>query len=132
MLIRYWSSDVCSSDLALNTMYMFITDHREAWASAYLPVNAALRALVGWVAVPTLTGPLLTLLGALALLACARRIWPANREAAVVALLLYAGTGQIWLHGMTAYRSEEQQSELQSLMRTSYPVCCLKKKKYQK
>src|SRR3546814_729387 len=47
---------------ALNTMYMFITDHREAWASAYLPVNAALRALVGWVAVPTLTGPLLTLL----------------------------------------------------------------------
>src|SRR3546814_15516492 len=52
---------------ALNTMYMFITDHREAWASAYLPVNAALRALVGWVAVPTLTGPLLTLLGALAL-----------------------------------------------------------------
>jgi len=88
---------------ALNTMYMFITDHREAWASAYLPVNAALRALVGWVAVPTLTGPLLTLLGALALWACARRIWPENREAAVVALLLYAGTGQIWLNGMTAY-----------------------------
>src|SRR3546814_1850670 len=89
---------------ALNTMYMFITDHREAWASAYLPVNAALRALVGWVAVPTLTGPLLTLLGALALWACARRIWPENREAAVVALLLYA-------------RSEEHTSELQSLMR---------------
>src|SRR3546814_6424120 len=84
-------------------MYMVSTDHREAWASAYLPVNAALRALVGWVAVPTLTGPLLTLLGALALWACARRIWPENREAAVVALLLYAGTGQIWLNGMTAY-----------------------------
>src|SRR3546814_19944289 len=82
---------------------MFITDHREAWASAYLPVNAALRALVGWVAVPTLTGPLLTLLGALALWACARRIGPENREAAVVSLLLYAGPGQIWLNGITAY-----------------------------
>src|SRR3546814_12422431 len=32
---------------ALNTMFMFHTDHREAWASAYLPVNAALRVLVG-------------------------------------------------------------------------------------
>src|SRR3546814_21083899 len=44
----------------------------------------------------------MTLLGALALWGCARRIWPENREAAVVALLLYAGTGQIWLNGMTA------------------------------
>src|SRR3546814_13200414 len=88
---------------ALNPMYMFITDHREAWASAYLPANAALRAAVGWVAAPALTGPLLTPLGALALWGCARRIWPENREAAVVALLLYAGTGQIWLNGMTAH-----------------------------
>src|SRR3546814_12560450 len=84
-------------------MFMFHTDHREAWASAYLPVNAALRVLVGWVALPALTGPLLTLLGALALWGCARRLWPENREAAVVALLFYAGTGQIRLHGMTAY-----------------------------
>src|SRR3546814_9095813 len=95
----------------------------------------------------------MTLLGALALWGCARRIWPENREAAVVALLLYAGTGQIWLNGMTAYampahltinlcwlwfvlrrrwwadRSEEHTSELQSLMRISYAVFCLNKKK---
>src|SRR3546814_19023050 len=83
-------------------MFMFHTDHREAWASAYLPVNAALRVLVGWVALPALTGPLLTLLGALALWGCARRIWPENREAAVVALLLYAGTGQLWLTGLNS------------------------------
>lgn len=88
---------------ALNTMFMFGTDHRVAWVSGYLPVNAALRALIGWIATPALTGPLLTLLGALALWGCARRIWPENREAAVVALLLYTGTGQIWLNGMTAY-----------------------------
>src|SRR3546814_16172161 len=33
--------------------------------------------------------------------------------------------------GMTGIRSEEHTSELQSLMRTSYVVFCLKKKKYQ-
>src|SRR3546814_5067875 len=33
--------------------------------------------------------------------------------------------------GMTAQRSEEHTSELQSLMRISYAVFCLKKKKYQ-
>src|SRR3546814_17821973 len=84
-------------------MVMCSTACREAEGSADRAVNAWLRALCGWVAVPTRTGPLWTRLGALALWACARRIWPENREAAVVALLLYAGTGQIWLNGMTAY-----------------------------
>src|SRR3546814_16665495 len=57
---------------ALNTMFMFHPDHPEAWASASLPVNAALRLLVGWAALPALTGPLLTLLGAPALWGCRR------------------------------------------------------------
>src|SRR3546814_5980583 len=34
----------------------------------------------------------------------------------------------VWIHG-GAYRSEEHTSELQSLMRISYAVFCLKKKK---
>src|SRR3546814_6884404 len=33
-------------------------------------------------------------------------------------------------HGDTIYRSEEHTSELQSLMRISYAVFCLKKKQY--
>src|SRR3546814_6716150 len=34
-----------------------------------------------------------------------------------------------WLHSVAACRSEEHTSELQSLMRISYAVFCLKKKK---
>src|SRR3546814_9469604 len=34
-----------------------------------------------------------------------------------------------WAHGSTGWRSEEHTSELQSLMRITYAVFCLKKKK---
>lgn len=88
---------------ALNTMFMYPTGETAAWVSTYLPFNAALRALFGLIGDAALTGPAMTLLGAGALWGCARRIWPDHREAAVVALLLYAGSGQIWLNGMTAY-----------------------------
>src|SRR3546814_9737105 len=37
---------------------------------------------------------------------------------------------QAGVHGLEACRSEEHTSELQSLMRISYAVFCLKKKKY--
>lgn len=88
---------------ALNTMFMYSADSRVAWVSDYLPLNAALRAMFGLAATPTLTGPLMTLLGAVALYGCIRRIWPADRETAVVGLLLYAGSAQILVNGMTAY-----------------------------
>src|SRR3546814_8604642 len=39
------------------------------------------------------------------------------------------GEGQIAVGGIAATRSEEHTSELQSLMRISYAVFCLKKKK---
>jgi hypothetical protein len=45
----------------------------------------------------------MTAIGAVALWGCARRIWPQDREAAVVALLLYAGSAQVVITGMTAY-----------------------------
>ncbi|WP_260581031.1 hypothetical protein [Sphingopyxis sp. PET50] len=88
---------------ALNTKFIYPANPRAAWISDYLPLNAALRALLGLIATPALTGPLMTLLGAPALWLCARRIWPEQREAAVVALLLYAGSAQVLLNGMTAY-----------------------------
>lgn len=88
---------------ALNTMFMYPAEHRGAWVSNYLPLNAALRAIVGLAATQALTGPLLNLLGALALWGCARRIWPQDRETPVVALLLYFGSAQILVNGMTSY-----------------------------
>jgi hypothetical protein len=88
---------------ALNLGFMLPVARPVAWVSAYLPMNAALRGLVSLFADPALTAPLLVGLGALALWKCARLLWPADREAAVVALLLYFGSGQILLGGMTSY-----------------------------
>lgn len=88
---------------ALNTFFMYPATHRGAWVSAYLPVNAAMRALVGTIASPAITGPLLTATGAVALWGCVRRIWPQDREAPVVASLLYLGSAQVLVTGMTAY-----------------------------
>jgi len=88
---------------ALNTMFMYPTGETAAWISAYLPMNATIRTLFGLLGDAALTGPVMLLIGAIALWGCARRIWPDSREAAVVALLLYLGSGQILFNGMTAY-----------------------------
>ena len=89
---------------ALNTVFLSPAEHRGAWVSAYLPMNAAIRAMVavltGW---PELTGPLWTAAGAFALWGCIRHLWPNDREAAWFGMLLYALSGQILLTGMTAY-----------------------------
>src|SRR3546814_3068731 len=45
----------------------------------------------------------------------------------------YEGIAEVWFDSeadAAAFRSEEHTSELQSLMRNSYAVLCLKKKKY--
>ena len=88
---------------ALNTLFMLPVSHPTAWVSAYLPMNAALRACVALVADPSLTGPLITALGVLPLWKCARHFWPQEREPAFVASLLYAGSGQVLFAGMTSY-----------------------------
>ncbi|UNK80919.1 hypothetical protein MNQ96_07555 [Sphingopyxis granuli] len=88
---------------ALNTMFMYPTNHTAGWISAYLPLNGAFRAFFGLLGDTALTGPAMLLIGAVALWGCTQRIWPDDREAGVVALLLYLGSGQILFNGMTAY-----------------------------
>lgn len=87
----------------LNQMFMLPIPAHAAWVSAYLPGNAALRSLVGYVADPALCSPLMVGIGAIALWRVAGRIWPNSVESAVVALLLYASTSQVLFTGMTAY-----------------------------
>ena len=72
-----------------------------AWVSAYMPVNASIRTLVGLVD-PALTGPLLAAAGALATFDCARRLFP-DRGAQAVALLMYATSAQVLVTAMTPY-----------------------------
>lgn len=88
---------------AVNTLLMLPVSHPVAWVSAYLPINAAFRATVGLGGDPSLTGPLMVALGMFSLWKCARTLWPEDREAAVVAQLLYIGSGQVLFAGMTAY-----------------------------
>src|SRR3546814_5130527 len=64
---------------------------------------------------------------------CARSISPRSRCASLLATLSNDATepfAEIAVKPLPDPRSEEHTSELQSLMRISYAVFCLKKKKY--
>src|SRR3546814_3371406 len=54
--------------------------------------------------------------------------WPPLRLSTTIRATSGRTAGQPWLRPMRPWRSEEHTSELQSLMRISYAVCCLKKK----
>ena len=89
--------------LALDPNFMLVIGNHEAWVSAYLPVNAALRAVTGILASPNLTSPLLVALGAVSLWRIAGRLWPQSPSTRGLALVLYAGSAQVLANGMTAY-----------------------------
>lgn len=88
---------------ALNTLFMYPAEHRRGWISSYLPMNSAIRAFVGFVLTPWLTGPLITAGGIVAIWRCAKQIWPNDAEAPSIAVILYIGSSQILITGMTAY-----------------------------
>lgn len=88
---------------ALNTLFMLPIGNPVAWVSAYLPMNAALHALVGLIADPALTGPLMTALAAVALWKCVGLLWPEQQEPKAVAMLLFIMSGQALIAGMTSY-----------------------------
>src|SRR3546814_5620306 len=129
MRISDWSSDVCSSDLD------FIGVCHRHWASAagMCPIRSS----------ATSAGP-----ARLATSACSQTAlqaavtgsptaasWAAHMPASISPVPAVAshdeagGAIQVWPSGAATTRSEEHTSELQSLMRISYAVFCLKKKK---
>src|SRR3546814_7942926 len=57
---------------------------------------------------------------------CCSRVWSASRVAGLPRLSMETPTSRPGMERL--YRSEEHTSELQSLMRISYAVFCLKKK----
>ena len=87
----------------LNTMFMAQITNPVSWVSGYLPGSAMLRAVIGKIVDPALTGPLLSGIGVAMTWLCARRLWPEEREPAAVACLLVALSGQVQIMGMTAY-----------------------------
>jgi hypothetical protein len=88
---------------ALATSFMLPIPHGAGFASAYLPVNASLRAIVGLVADPSLTGPLLAALAVVTTFGVARRLWPTRLDAAFISTLLVASSSQVLVTSMTSY-----------------------------
>ncbi|MEI5689063.1 hypothetical protein [Sphingomonas kyungheensis] len=88
---------------ALNLQFMLPLGDHAAWVSAYLPINAMMRALVATVIDPLATSPLLVVVGLLALAAIGRQLWPDSPGSQVVALLCYLCSSQVVITGMTAY-----------------------------
>src|SRR3546814_8977546 len=115
MRISDWSSDVCSSDLS------------GPWMVAVQRVfGFVFLGLAVWMLSRILPAPLvLGLWGALLIGAAAMLALALGKSAAREGLRALGWTAAALL----GVRSEEHTSELQSLMRSSYAVCCLKKKK---
>src|SRR3546814_6230049 len=131
MRISDWSSDVCSSDLRAEIMIR--QDEAQGHGDVRnlvckIEKSGRIRALVGEAAVPIprfsfAEGPKMFKIGS-------RQVF--TRDVDVARLLAFRPiplvVRQSLLKGSDV-RSEEHTSELQSLMRTSYAVFCLKKKK---
>src|SRR3546814_1525615 len=109
MRISDWSSDVCSSDLIYDTVVVGAG-------------GSGLRATMGSAEAGLKT-------------ACITKVFPTRSHTVAaqggIAASLGNNSPDHWQWHMydTVKRSEEHTSELQSLMRISYAVFCLKKKK---
>src|SRR3546814_4377126 len=129
MRISDWSSDVCSSDLFWRWGGITHVDRSIPGAGDVAAQHGTASAGIGKMA---LWRAETALQGADDVLTLAQRSQGAlgigpQRPTRAAALLRQAQLRQVL---QTPDRSEEHTSELQSLMRISYAVFCLKKKKY--
>src|SRR3546814_2357223 len=116
MRISDWSSDVCSSDLVLVHMADHDGDHSRPLFQFAQDLPLALAAVAQHAAheLPGLGDG-----GAVS-----------GIINAILALIELGEAGHIGGHVAVGRRSEEHTSEVQSLMRNSYAVFCMKKKHY--
>src|SRR3546814_1398123 len=119
MRISDWSSDVCSSDLERALTTVAAANHLSPSTYRLAALSAVVKGCsdVVPVADETLEGMLLLPFDERAALVLVGLVGLSAEDAAAV------------LETDVAARSEEHTSELQSLMRTSYAVFCLKNKK---
>ena len=87
---------------ALTPAFLLPLPGNAAWVSAYMPVNAMLRTLFGLID-PALTGPVLAAIGAVATFDCAWRLFPEQRGAQAITLLMVATSAQLLVTAMTPY-----------------------------
>jgi hypothetical protein len=88
---------------ALAPTFMLPIADGAGYVSAYLPVNAGFRALMGLLTDSAWTSPLLAALAVVAVFGVARRLWPARLDAALISALLVATSSQVLVTSMTSY-----------------------------
>ncbi|HTO81013.1 MAG TPA: hypothetical protein VMQ73_02210, partial [Methylomirabilota bacterium] len=88
---------------ALQPMFRLELPDNAVWSSAYLPMNAAIRAVFVLLGAPALEGVALAAVAIVAVFALARRLWPERPDAAVVAAVLLACSSQFLVIAMTPY-----------------------------
>src|SRR3546814_7211712 len=125
MRISDWSSDVCSSDLL--GLDVFTDDalqdvHTIVLSPGLSPLQEPIKSFLALAAARQIQ-----VVGEIELFA--RALADMSEQGYQPKLLAVTGTnGKTTVTAMTRQRSEEHTSELQSLMRNSYAVFCLKKK----
>ncbi len=87
----------------LGTIYMQPVAAHAAWASQYLPVNAALRAIAGGLGSRALEGAALAVLTLACVYSVARKLFAQRVDAALLAVLLTALSPQFLLTAMTPF-----------------------------
>src|SRR3546814_10004711 len=115
MRISDWSSDVCSSDLVPHAAFL---EHRQP--------EQELRALAHAGDDKLIDGALVRI----GEVAARERVRLVEGDMLDRANLVRRQRGEIEARAVALERSEEQTSDLQSLMRRSYAVFCLNNKKY--
>jgi hypothetical protein len=87
---------------AMQPMYMLPLPSN-VWASSYLPVNAAMRALGRLVHAEPLVNPLLSAFSVVAVWGVARRMWPERPDLALISAALLGTSSQLIVMAMSAY-----------------------------
>src|SRR3546814_4538303 len=128
MRISDWSSDVCSSD-PFPALHSLISERISGWLQFALATPVVIWAgwpffERGWASVRTRNLNMFTLI------AMGTGVAWAYSVVATAAPGIFPAAFRM-MDGTVAIRSEEHTSELQSLMRISYAVFCLKKKNTQ-
>ena len=88
---------------ALTPIFAIFDPQEGTWISAYLPIYAGLRTGFLALGVESLTGPVLAGLSLVLIAAVARRLWPQESLAPLVAVVLLASSTQFLITSMTSY-----------------------------
>jgi hypothetical protein len=89
--------------VALQPWFVVHTPGQQYWASPYLPVNAAFRALFGALGSQALAGPFWAASSIVTVYSLGRRLWPERKDVAIVSALLLATSPQLVITAMSPY-----------------------------